>query len=259
MKSEHAKTFNEIATLYDKARIGYPFQIYEIIDIYSDITESSKILEIGCGTGIATEEIYDKWKSNIIAIDPGLQLLEIAREKRFQESKIEFIHCPYEELQIREKFDAIISATAFHWVDKRIKYKKSSDLLNENGNLILFWNNYVIEDNNVMADIQNIYTRYHPDGAVKDSRLHYKNKIKTRKNEINNSKYFDLIVHHESTYTISMTDSQYLNLLKSFSNNAYLENDKLTRFYGEVENYIKSTGNEIRITIVVNLEISKKI
>jgi trans-aconitate methyltransferase len=257
MKREFAKTFNGIAALYDNARIGYPPQIYQIIDVYSKINQSSRILEIGCGTGIATEQIYNKWNSNIIAIDPGLELIEIAQKKGLDNSKIEYINCKYEDFNSHEKFDAIFSATAFHWLDKKTKYKKSKELLNENGKLILFWNNYLIENEDVHRDIQNIYRQYHPDGSIKDARLHYKNKIRNRKNEINNSQIFDLIVHHECTDSMNMNSIQYINLLKSFSNNAYLEIDKMKRFYDEVENYVNSIGNELKISIVVNLEISK--
>jgi hypothetical protein len=142
-------------------------------------------------------------------------------------------------------------------LDKKTKYKKSKELLNENGKLILFWNNYLIENEDVHRDIQNIYRQYHPDGSIKDARLHYKNKIRNRKNEINNSQIFDLIVHHECTDSMNMNSIQYINLLKSFSNNAYLEIDKMKRFYDEVENYVNSIGNELKISIVVNLEISK--
>jgi trans-aconitate methyltransferase len=259
MKTEFAKTFNEIAQLYDNARMGYPSQIYEVINIYTGINQSSRILEIGCGSGIATQEIYGKWNSNITAIDPGLQLLEIAQKKSPMNSSIEYVNCRFEDFKSPEKFDAVFSANAFHWLDKRTKYKKSNELLNKEGKLILFWNNYLIEDEDVHNDIQNIYAKFHPDGSMKNARLHYKNKIRNRKNEINNSLFFDLLVHHEYSSSINMNSIQYINLLKSFSNNSYLEDDKLKRFYNEVESYIISIGHHLKISVVVNLEISKKI
>ncbi|MDC7221120.1 MAG: class I SAM-dependent methyltransferase [Spirochaetales bacterium] len=258
MKATHAKTFNRIAPLYDNARPGYPTQIYDVIDIYSEISGTSKILEVGCGSGIATQEIFEKWQPSIVAIDPGLQLLEVARGKSKNNRKIEYLNCPFDEFKTPEQFDAIFSATAFHWLDKRTKYKRSHELLKDKGKLILFWNNYVIQEESVNAQIQGIYEKHHPDGSLKDARLHYRNKIRNRKNEMNYTPYFDLAVHHEYSYSIKMSAIQYVLLLQSFSNNSFYEEERLKEFYENVENYVKSTGDEIKITVVVNLEIGQK-
>jgi hypothetical protein len=52
-------------------------------------------------------------------------------------------------------FDAIFSATAFHWIDLSTKHKKCCEALNNDGLLVVYWNNYGIEDN----EIQGIYIK----------------------------------------------------------------------------------------------------
>lgn len=47
---------------------------------------------------------------------------------------------PFEEWNCtdNEKYDMIYSAQAFHWIDKKVKYKKCHELLKDNGYLVLF-------------------------------------------------------------------------------------------------------------------------
>ncbi len=55
---EHLRaTFNASAGWYDKVRPGYPEALIDDVIAMSAIPEEGQILEIGCGTGKATEMI----------------------------------------------------------------------------------------------------------------------------------------------------------------------------------------------------------
>lgn len=71
----HATSFDNVATTYNKGRIGYPEEIYKTIELHTKLNADSTILEVGCGNGIATHEIFHYFRSNNIAIDPGKTLL----------------------------------------------------------------------------------------------------------------------------------------------------------------------------------------
>lgn len=258
INQKHATSFDKVASTYDKGRIGYPEKLYKTIDLYTHLNSNSTILEVGCGNGIATQEIFNIWNSNIIAIDPGKSLLEIAGSK-LANNKIQYVNIEYENFNSVESVDAIFSATAFHWIDQKIKYKKSYEILRNDGFLVLYWNNYVIENKKTFSDIQKIYNQYHPDGKPdKDVRQIQSDKIEYRKKEIDNSKFFNLMVHHEYIHSIIMRSEEYINLLKSFSNNSSLLQEELSRFYNEIYNYIHSANDRISVQINVNLEIAKK-
>jgi ubiquinone/menaquinone biosynthesis C-methylase UbiE len=50
-----ARTFDEVAELYDQARRGYPEQLFDDLFALAKIPpDKSHILEVGCGTGQAT-------------------------------------------------------------------------------------------------------------------------------------------------------------------------------------------------------------
>ena len=50
---------------------------------------------------------------------------------------------PFEDWPLEEEtFELVVSATAFHWVDPAIRYRKSAQALRPAGSLALLWNAY---------------------------------------------------------------------------------------------------------------------
>jgi 16S rRNA A1518/A1519 N6-dimethyltransferase RsmA/KsgA/DIM1 with predicted DNA glycosylase/AP lyase activity len=109
--------FESYFQFYDNARPGYPEEIYTTISKYKTFNENSDILEIGAGNGAASEEIYNKWLSKLVLIEPGNNLCKILSGKFKGNKKITIENVTFEEYQNTILFDAIFSATAFHWVD----------------------------------------------------------------------------------------------------------------------------------------------
>jgi ubiquinone/menaquinone biosynthesis C-methylase UbiE len=76
--------YSNIASYYDKVRIISPdylrFWSMRIAD-YGSIDKSSKVLDIGCGTGRFTSTLYNVSKAKIYAIDPSLDMLNEAIKK----------------------------------------------------------------------------------------------------------------------------------------------------------------------------------
>ena len=193
---EKALHFDDNSNIYDDVRPGYPQEIYNEIATHKDINHNSRILEIGAGNGIASQEIYKNWKSNMVLVEPGENLCKLL-DKKFKENKdIRIENTTYEDFKNEYPFDVIISATAFHWLDLSIKYKKSFELLKDDGLLIVFWNNYGIQNEEIGERIQQVYNKY--GGETNDTKTLYEKQIKkivNRKNEIEESNFFKIIGH----------------------------------------------------------------
>lgn len=254
-----ASSFNEVALHYNEGRVGYPDSLYEVIDKNVKLNAQSKVLELGCGNGLATKEIYATWKPRIIAIDPGKALIQLARKSTHGINKIEYTHTALENFHSTEWFDAIFSATAFHWMPKESKYRTVHGLLKNHGALILYWNNYGFRDEQVQRDIQGIYTKHHPRGGdLRDIKQMQRERIHMRRNELAESGYFELTLHHEEDHFVDMDSKRYISLLKSFSNNFTLTELDMNKFYSEIAKYILSRNDSICLSIKVNLEIGGK-
>jgi trans-aconitate methyltransferase len=251
-------TFNKVANIYSQARPGYPEELYKRIADYKTFNQKSLLLEIGAGHGIATEEINTYWNPNIIAIEPGEELYKLAKQRLVDFTNIHLVNCTFENYDSSKIFDGIYSATAFHWIDKSIKFKKAYQLLNENGLLFLFWNNYSLKDTHIFNEIQKIYHSFHPHGAgKKDIRIILREKIQARRKEVEESNYFKLLSHDEISHTIIYSANRYVKLLQSFSDNAFPKSE-IDTFYEKIHKSVLSYGNKIELEIVVNLEIAKK-
>ena len=70
---ERRTTFDQVPELYDRARPGYPPELFDDLELVAGLTPDSSVLEIGAGTGQATRSFADRgigsWHSNL---DPDL-------------------------------------------------------------------------------------------------------------------------------------------------------------------------------------------
>lgn len=160
MEKKHL--FNEIAEQYDKHRARYSEALFEDIFDYSGVNSNSDVLEIGCGTGIATKPFIRK-KCRLEAIEIGKNLAEYTIRKYSDYAKFAVRTTSFKDFQSdKEGYDLIYSATAFHWIPKKIGYKKSYDLLKKEGAIALFWNRPTISDSNMdlKDEIQLLYKKH---------------------------------------------------------------------------------------------------
>ena len=252
---ENALHFDENSEIYNNVRPGYPQEIYETISKHIILNKNSRILEIGAGNGIASQEIYNNWQSNMVLLEPGGKLYELLY-RRFKNNKdIEVRNEYFEQYESTYLFDGIISATAFHWLDPSVKYKKSYNFLKDNGLLIIYWNNYGIENREIEKNIQKVYNKY--GNGINDGKSTYERqmeKIESRKTEILDSNLFCIIEHKIIKNVLEYTSKNYINLLKTFPDHLKMEKG----FFEEIKEIIKNDGNKIKVRIFINLEIAKK-
>ncbi len=113
-------------------RPSYPTVLVAAACARAGLEENSKVLEIGCGTGKLTTELARR-RLHVDAVEPGARLVEVARE-RLGDSSVRFHLERFEDVELgAEAYDAVFSATAFHWVDPDVGWSKVARLLRRNG------------------------------------------------------------------------------------------------------------------------------
>lgn len=156
---KESEMFNQTADYYDRYRPSYPRDIIDTIVKEAKIQTGSKLLEIGAGSGKATELFSDRG-FDILCIEPGNELVKIGN-KRFEGNTIRFESARFEEYNLSfQSYDVIFSAQAFHWVPQPIGYEKCAYTLKENGFLALFWNMYITYDNEIDNELLEISNKY---------------------------------------------------------------------------------------------------
>jgi SAM-dependent methyltransferase len=133
----YGKVFNEVAVEYDRHRPAYPDALIDQACEVAGIGAGAQVLEIGCGTGQLTRSLLERGL-RVSALEPGDQLIALAREKLEDAGDVEFVHGRLEDAQLPpESYEAVFSASAIHWVDPDLGWRKIADALAPGGTLAL--------------------------------------------------------------------------------------------------------------------------
>lgn len=124
--------FDSIAERYDDTRERYPEEIVDELLSTAGVGAGSPVLEVGCGTGQLTSQLAERGVA-LTAIDIGPSMVAAAR-KHVEGLDVALRVCAFEDLEAPDgSFEAIVSATAFHWIDPDVAWAKSAELLRPGG------------------------------------------------------------------------------------------------------------------------------
>jgi ubiquinone/menaquinone biosynthesis C-methylase UbiE len=133
----YGKVFNEVAAAYDRNRPAYPEVLVDRACTAACIGAGDRVLEIGCGTGQLTRSLLARGL-RVTALEPGDQLIAIARENLSGAGDVEFVNARLEDLQLpHERYEAVVSASAIHWADPDLSWRRIADVLAPGGTLAL--------------------------------------------------------------------------------------------------------------------------
>ncbi|MBC9879073.1 class I SAM-dependent methyltransferase [Bradyrhizobium sp. INPA01-394B] len=135
---EQRFTFDQIAGAYRTSRPDYPEALVDDVVAYAALCRGDPILEIGCGTGQATKS-FAKRDLQIVAIDPGPEMIRTARESLVGFGNVELAEATFEAWpNDRGPFRLIIAAQSWHWVSPELRFVKAAKLLSSEGVLAIF-------------------------------------------------------------------------------------------------------------------------
>ena len=254
------KYFDENVVLYDKFRPTYGTNIFEDILSYSKITQSSKILEIGCGTGNATLPVIQTG-AEVTAVEIGGNLSKYTAQKFSKYSNFHVIHSAFEDFQTHTKYDLIFSATAFHWIQPDRSYSRCKELLVAGGVLAVFWNTPRISRTNLdlYKEIQDLYQRFMPNSQDEKEMLLESEWYTKRCNDLNNflkeNGYIDCIFKIYQDLRVFSAD-EYIGLLQTYSNHMALPPDVRTTLFEKIHSAIKK-HKTIEIIDTIDLHMGR--
>lgn len=129
-----AESFGADAARYDRTRPPYPDALVERVIAASP---GRDILDVGCGTGIAARQ-FQAVGCTVLGVDPDPRMAAFARR-----NGVEVEVATFETWDPAGRtFDAVISGTAWHWVDPVVGAAKAAELLRPAGRLAPFHHVY---------------------------------------------------------------------------------------------------------------------
>ncbi len=255
---ELRNTFDKVSELYDLVRPHYPELLFDTIVKVVRLDEDAKLLEIGPGTGQATEPLV-KRGYDITAVELGSNLAEFAREKLANYKNLKIITGAFEEINLEStSFDLIYSATAFHWIKPEVKFKKSYDLLKNGGYLAIIHTNHVSEEreDKFFYATQPIYNRYYPEEKDFNVRVKLVEDLKLDKYD---NKYFIPVFFKTFPLVVRYSASKYIQLLNTYSAVISMKPEQRIKFLKDIEELIdEKFGGSIQKHFAMGLTLLRK-
>ncbi len=250
-----SRSFDTVAELYDTYRPSYPDDLIQTILERTGIKPGARVLEIGCGTGKATVQFAQRGVL-ILALDPGRNLLAVARRNLQAYPNVKFCLTTFEDWPIDAgEFQLVISAQAFHWVTKDVGFAKVAQALRPNGHLALFWNMQPKEHGGVFEAITRAYAARAPELAAEQN--DYEGLIQQRQAAIHECGYFLPVETCRFPWTVRYSTQQYLGVLNTHSDHLRLSPEKRASLFDEIGQVVEAHGGFVEKSYVAVLYLAQ--
>jgi ubiquinone/menaquinone biosynthesis C-methylase UbiE len=129
------------------------------------MSPGDKLLEVGCGTGKATEGFARKGL-DILALDPGGDMIAAARRRLALFAHVRFAETTFEAWPIKPgAFKLVAAAQSWHWVAPDIRFVKAAKALAPGGSLAVFGSTPMEAPSPLSEALVEIYARCAPELA----------------------------------------------------------------------------------------------
>jgi SAM-dependent methyltransferase len=137
---EASKRFGAQARDYERYRPRYPESVFDDIVEISHASAGATAIEIGAGTGIATEPLVRRGLS-VTAIEPAPEMASLAQAKLNHRASI-FVG-RFEDYSAPVPVQLVASFNAWHWVNPDAAVHTVAEFLTPGGFLALVWTEVV--------------------------------------------------------------------------------------------------------------------
>ncbi len=257
---EKSLVFDEDVNNYDKWRPKYCEELYKEIIKYADLNNKKKVIEVGSGTGQATETILNSG-CILTAVEYGVNFASFLKKKFYSYSNFRVVNQKFEDFIIdSNSVDLLFSASAFHWIPSEIGYVKAYDLLREGGVIALFWNRPFVNkyDDPLHQEIQRVYCQF---GCLKNNKppvdIEYDiQRYNEITNEIHKNGFADFKYHIYKSKRVFNAD-EYVALLNTYSDHRLMDTSTKVAFENEIREVIIKFG-EIIVYDTMDLFLARK-
>ena len=128
---DRAESFGRVAAQYDRYRPSYPAAVVD--ELLAD--GARRVLDVGCGTGKAGR-LFAARGADVLGVELDPAMAEVARGHGLQVEVARFEDWD----DAGRRFDLVISAQAWHWIDPAAGARKVVRLLADGGQLAVIWN-----------------------------------------------------------------------------------------------------------------------
>ena len=246
------KIYDRIPDKFDKWRPRYYDDLFVDMIEYSKLTSGKSVLEIGPGTGQATEPIL-KTGCSYLAIELGENLAEYTKNKFNSYSNFNIANADFEKYDFGENiFDLVYSAAAIQWIPEEIGFPKVYDILKSDGSFAMMMTHTDEKSANedLYNQIQEVYKKHFVPEEKYTCRIDYNNVLNYGFTDFERRTYKD---------TRIFTADEYVSYIGTHCEHITLQEPYKIRFYDGIRNAVLSFGDKITLLDDIILYMVRKI
>lgn len=242
-----AESFGSDAERYDRARLRYPEDLLRRI---AEASPGPDVLDVGCGTGIAARQLQALGRT-VAGVEPDGRMAEVARNFGLPVDVATFEAWD----PAGRRFDAIVAAQAWHWIDPAAGAAKAADVLRPGGRLAAFWNVFQFPAD-VADAFAEVFTRvmpaspFDPNAMLKQSMQGYQVLFDKAADGIRESGAFSEPEQWQSEWDWSHTTQTWLDQMPTLGNFTRLPADVLDKLIEGVGAAVDAMGGGFTMSYV---------
>ena len=235
---EFRRIFDTIPEKFDRYRVRYSHELFAQFIAMAHITEKSSVLELGPGTGQATDPILDTG-CDFNAIEIGDNFCQLLRQKYGSRRNYNLIHDDFITFDFGDKrFDAIYSAATIQWIPEDVAFSKTFALLKPGGMLAMMklQGDYKTPNEALYRRIQQVYDKWFKPNTPYDRKFVYENAL--------NYGFVDFRRQDFHGRRVLTTDD-YINYCGTHSDHLILQEPCKSKFFNGLREAVDEFGGKV--------------
>lgn len=259
MESDPRLVFDADPERYDRARPRYPAELFDDLAAYAGLVPGSPVLEVGCGPGVATEEMACRgWA--VTAVELGPELAAHAADKLAAYPNVEVRNADFERVDLGgEPWEAVMAFTSFHWLAPGTRVARAASLLRSGGALATVNTHQVRDGDGGFAAASHVcYLRWDPAAAPGFVQPRAADLVEDA-GEIAASGLFGDLAAHRYPNVVAYTAAEYVDVAGTWSPILAMAPDRRAGLLACLAHLIDERfGGRVRKTYIHELFLARK-
>ncbi len=245
------KTFDRIPDDFDKYRPRYCEELFQKLIACCGLDSEKKVLEIGPGTGQATEPVL-KTGCDYTAIELGENFTDFMKNRFGSYPNFHIVNADFEEYIFdAEKYDLVYSAATIQWIPEQTAFTKIYQMLKPGGYLAMFMTRS--DETSLNPHLRNEMNK------VYEEFFHVKQKYSCKMEYQNVLHYgFTNLQYTEWKRERILNAEEYICYIGTHCEHITLEEPYRTKFYQGIRAAFGNAGNQIIIVDTIPLYLVQK-
>ena len=248
--TDYRLIFDAIPDEFNRLRPRYCPALFADVVAHAGLGPGKSALEIGPGTGQATEPIL-RTGCDYLAIELGEHLAAFMRDQFGHYENFDLVNADFETHDFAgRQFDLVYSAAAFQWIKEEVGYPKVYDLLKSGGTFALFATHTERTDKALEEKIEAVYAaHFKPEQP-------YTLGLKAMRDLPGFG--FAQAEHREYRRTYTVNADDYVERTKICAPQMTVPEPHQSRLYEGIREVIEAAGGSIELCDTINLYLARK-